>query len=197
MALRVGFAGDGGYWIVPAGVADVTVPGELTWGARLDFSSDLALGEARVRVQAVGADERGGAVREARFELVDDTPGGALVVLLEWDAQADLDLYVRGPAGPWVGPEHPLHGPDSNAGCRVDGRRREHVAWAADPPAGRYRVGVDLAGACGQRRAAWRARVLLDGAPLAAAEGVLTQADARETAAGGAPPLLALEFDVP
>lgn len=201
-ALRIGLAGEAAYWVVPVGLEDVAVEGELAWETRLDFAPSLDPGETRVRVQAVDGAERGGPVSEARFALSDPTPTGALVVALAWDAQADVDLYVTTPDGARIGADDLTasggrHDFDSNANCLIDGRRREHVVWTTDPPVGAYRVAVDLAATCGQPRVAWRVAVTLAGGVVAEAGGVLTAEDARRTVGGGATPLEALRFDVP
>jgi hypothetical protein len=102
-----------------------------------------------------------------------------MVVALTWDAQADLDLVLLGPDGQMLDARRPLgnvgEGPvdatalrdptlprlrgDSNADCRIDGRRLETVVFQ-EPPAGQtWLAYVRPHSFCGARSARARLEV--------------------------------------
>jgi hypothetical protein len=85
---------------------------------------------------------------------------------------------------------------DSNGGCIIDGRRREHVVWGMAPPSGHYLVRVDAVSLCGEAAAQWQLNVLANGVVLGAAYGQMTHADTRFSHTKGSG-VLALELDVP
>jgi hypothetical protein len=162
-------------------------------------------GKHAVEVRAVDAQGRVGKAKEFTYVVLDPTPQGALVVSLDWDADADLDLHVIMPnpmaaAMPmeptielWpkrtssrrsTGPV-PDGGPDStatidvdsNASCVIDGRRVENFVIKQAPPPGGYKVRVDTAGLCGVSSARWHVRVLRDGNLVGEAMGIATPYD--------------------
>lgn len=215
-AATLALSGDSGYWIVPAGVADVTAPTLPRFVATAAFSTRLVPGAYTLEVRAVdAAGTFGQPSRQTLTALAfapSETPAGALTVTLDWDTEADLDLHVVDPLGDEI-----FHGDpssvdpfqpgasdaspgvldlDSNADCVLDGLRREDVTWASEPPSGHYLVRVDTASLCGEPTARWRVEVTLDGAALGGAAGVALDSDTRDAHDRGAG-VLAFEFDVP
>lgn len=212
MAIHVGLAGDAGHWIVPVGLPDPAVAQELDWQARMDFARELPPGAVTLQVVAVDEAERAGPVARGELQAEDGVPTGELVVSLEWDTQADVDLLVTDPEGIQIGPkdinsyEPPPPGEppdppdawqqggildlDSNSGCVIDGIRRENAVWTQPPPSGHYVVHVALTRPCGEERASFRVTVRSVDEEIARAEGVLYAIDARF--AGG---VRALEFN--
>ena len=202
------------------GLEDASVPGELDWDTRLDFSLGLPLGDQVVQVQAMNGASHAGARADVKLLAVTGAPEGELVVALAWDAQSDVDLHVVDPAGVDVNPKNinsysappPGEPPDppgawqvggrmdfdSNAACVLDGKRRENAVWETAPPPGKYYVLVNLFDLCGQTRASYRIDVLYKGVPLGTAQGVLYESDARKQPPDGeAPGLYVTEFDLP
>jgi len=214
-ALNLALEGERGYWIVPTGVEDPSVPGELSWSAELDFGRALSPARRRLLIQAADARGRAGPVRRVNFEVAAAGAEGELVVELVWDAQADVDLIVTDPEGSTISPRNIDSQPgaqdpepdasasggrmdvDSNANCLIDGRRREAVVWAREPPAGRYTVRVDLAAPCDQSRVSYRLSVKHLGRQIATAAGALYPIDARQTHAGGGVGLIVASFELP
>lgn len=207
---------DAGYWLVVAGVPDVSAPTLPTFQATASFSSSLPAGAYTLEVRAVdGIGHFGPPFRQTLTALAAPPArqvAGALVVTLTWDSESDLDLHVVDPLGDEI-----FHGArrsqsaflpssadasngtldqDSNADCRVDGLRQEDVTWADAPPAGHYLVRVDTLSLCGRPIAHWTVRAQLDGATIGLATGTSLDTDtwgAHDRGAG----LLALGFDVP
>lgn len=209
--------GDTGWWLLPAGPPDVTVPAALSVAVTAAVARDAPLGAHTLLVAALSPQGVAGPAATAALQ-VDPRPGpsGRLVVSLSWDTAADLDLHLLTPSGVEVWARNPnswqavpggLPDPgawrdgglldlDSNAGCVLDGRDQENVVWASAPPAGHYQVRVDAPSLCGQPAARWTVAVTLEGQPLALAEGLATPASTRPPHDLGAG-LLAVEFDVP
>jgi hypothetical protein len=203
-AAAIGLGGDRGYWIVPAGLADVAAPGYPTFDVTLSFSPELPAGPRDLVVRAVDATGRFGPP-ETRTLTVTGAPAptGALVFSLRWDTEADLDLHVTAPDGSviWKGDPSPPPGAalldfDSNAGCVIDGRRQENVRWTSAPPSGHYQVRVDTFSLCAETFADWSVEARLAGKLVghAAGESVETDADLPHDRGAG---VLALELDVP
>jgi hypothetical protein len=213
-AATLAFSGDQGYWIVAAGVPDVAAPGLPSFRATAAFSTALVPGAYALEVRAADAAGHLGAPLRQTLTALSSAPSllvaGALVVSLEWDTEADLDLHVVDASGDEIfhgaprgasrsGAEQPDPGTldvDSNANCTIDGLRREHVIWRAEPPAGHYVVRVDAASLCGRASAHWRVDATLDGVVLAASTGLALDIDSAGPHDRGAG-VLALEFDVP
>jgi hypothetical protein len=171
-AATVALSGDSGYWIIVAGVPDVSAPGLPTFGASAAFSTTLAPGNYTLEVRAVDAAGQFGAPRQQTLTALARAPSqiapGTLVVNLDWDTEADLDLHVLDPAGNELfhgaprlqqasgsggassGAAPAALSADSNANCSIDGLRHEDVSWQGEPPAGHYVVRVDAASLCGQ-----------------------------------------------
>jgi hypothetical protein len=215
----VGHPDDDAHWIVPVGLPDPVVAGELDFALRFDLSRDVSTGPLELVLAAVDGAGQVGPHRAVPFEVAADEPDGELVITLHWDRDADLDLYVVDPAGVEIGPknlnsyEPPRPGEppdppdawmtggildvDSNAGCVIDGRRRESAIWRAPPPPGRYRVSVDVASTCGHPVAAFTITARRAGALIGSAAGLVYPDDARDNRASGGTALFALELDVP
>jgi len=213
----IGLRGDVGYWVVPAGVPGVSTPADPSVTATATFSTSLPLGTYTLVVRAV--DDAGNFGLPRTETLVagpsptDPPPTGALVVALTWDAESSLDLHVVDPDGDEIYWGNPSSRPpfafdqtdggsygyiddDSNAGCVIDGLRREDAIWPSAPPQGSYTVRVDTASLCGQPIAHWTVRVLLQGAQIAAAAGTAVDADTIGPHGAGAG-VLAVQFSVP
>jgi hypothetical protein len=209
-------SGDEGYWVVPAGVPDVSAPALPTFRAFAAFSGSLASGAYTLEVRAVDAAGHFGVPKRQTLTALALAPSravsGALTVTLTWDTEADLDLHVVDPANHEIYHGEPssqdlfaasapdasfgVLDVDSNADCVLDGLRQEDVIWAAEPPSGHYSVRVDTPSLCGQPDAHWTVQVTLDGAAIASARGLSLDTDtwgAHDRGAG----LLALGFDVP
>jgi hypothetical protein len=218
-AVALAIAGDSGYWIVPAGIPDVTSPGFPTFATDIAFSTRLPVGARTFLARAVdGAGHFGVAFAKPLDVTPVPRPVGRFVISLAWDDEADLDLHVVDPRGveiwkrninsyepppPGSSPEPPntphpggILDFDSNAGCVQDGRRAENVVYADKPPSGHYVVRVDTFSLCKAAGAHWRVEGFLDGASIGAAEGSSTEYDTRFSHDRGAG-VLALELDVP
>ena len=205
-AVALGFTGDLGYWIVPAGAMDVNFPDELTWSARVSFAPTLADGKRDLEVAAVDAAGRFGPRNPLTLTVQPHTvvlDGTRLVVALAWDTEADLDLHVVLPTSPviTVWSKHPTSyvppapgepvdpgaitaagalDVDSNSQCLIDGRREENVIWqgaTAAPPHGSYAVLVDTFSLCAAATAHWTVDVYRDGTPSSIAHAEGTVVD--------------------
>jgi hypothetical protein len=206
-ALALAFADDVGYWIVPAGAADLNTPDELTWSARVSLADDLAPGRRDLEISAVDASGAFGPAATLSLDVASrqlDLAGTKLAFALRWDTEADLDLHVVLPTDPptivWSGnlnsyvppaPGEPVDPAavaaggildfDSNGQCVIDGRREENVVWrgaAAMPPHGTYTVLVDTFALCAAPAAHWSVDVFVDGATPAVAHAEGTTVDA-------------------
>jgi hypothetical protein len=217
-AVALSLRGDRGYWIVVAGPPALDAPDLPTFQATLSFSFDLPIGGLTLVARAVDAAGRfGDATVVPLHSAPAPPPDGVLVVSLDWDTEADLDLHLIVPGGVevWAHNINSFEGPlpgavvdaaawmeggildfDSNAGCVIDGRRRENIVWQATPPPGTYVVRVDTASLCGAPAARWNVRVLAAGASIAAAQGISLPGDPRFSKGAGSG-VRALTFDVP
>jgi hypothetical protein len=203
-AAAIGLVGDSGYWLVPAGLPNVSAPAYPTFGVTLSFSPTLAAGAYTLVVQAAAPDGSFGAPDPSPLKVAGPAViPGALVVTLRWDTESDLDLHVVDPSGIeiWRGDEVPAGTTgyldfDSNADCVIDGRRQEDVIFPATPPSGSYRVLVDTFSLCAASDADWTVEARLDGHIVASAEGESLITDTYGTHEEGAG-VLALTFTVP
>jgi hypothetical protein len=177
VSVAFGFEGIGtGYWLVPTRGIDPTNPGEFTFAFTAEFSRSIPAGIHRVLFAAINGNEESGTQHRVEFCRLSEVPDNgnacssaiappALVVSLDWDREVDLDLQVYTPDGVLADAKHPstaadedgtgepgvgTFGLDSNAGCVIDGRRRENLVFQEPPASGTYYVYVNLFGACGQ-----------------------------------------------
>lgn len=215
-AVTLALSGDAGYWLIPAGVPDVSAPALPTFRCSASFSHSLPDPAYTLEVRAVDGEGHFGPPYRQVLTVLPVAPSrvvtGELVVSLGWDNQADLDLHVLDPLGNEI-----YHGApssvdafaastskgsagvlnfDSNADCEGDQLRQEDVVWQDEPPSGRYSVRVDSASLCGASTARWRVRATLRDVQLGATQGVSLDSDtwgAHDRGAG----VLALGFDVP
>jgi hypothetical protein len=223
--ILIGLAGDAGYWIVAAPLADSTTPDNYDFSTQISFSPLLPAGMQTLVLRGVAPDGQIGPAQELTLTVAPNVPTGALVITLEWDTQSDLDLHVvipntvdptkpieiwaRAPVGlppPQLGvpPATPDEIAaagyldfDSNAACVIDGRRQENVIFAASPPSGNYVVRVDASSLCGQADAQWQViATTADGTRLGFARWEATDADTRGSHGLGAG-RLAFNFSIP
>jgi hypothetical protein len=188
-AVLIGLRGDIGHWVVPVSTVDQTTPGDFAFSAKVTFGYDLPQAPLEVVMRATN---RAGAVGPSRVQTFGVAPSGAqgsMVISLEWDTQADLDLHVQLPSPdggirevstrkrtssvPPAPGDPPLTDDDlknvayldmdSNALCVIDGRRNENVIWPVTPEPGTYTVRVDTFSLCGEISANWVVRVFIDG----------------------------------
>lgn len=221
-AVAIGFEGDAGYWIKPAGGVNADNPPYLLFEATGAFSPRLPVGERPLIYRAIDETGHFGPPKQQLLAITGAPIENNLVISLTWNTQADLDLHVVPPNGVEVWTRHPtsFNNPgdredhtaeinaagyldaDSNAQCVIDGRRMENVIWARDfdagaqmPPAGHYIVRVDTPSLCGQPNAQWKVDVFHNGEAIAHAQGNSIDADTRGAHEAGAG-VLAVEFDL-
>jgi hypothetical protein len=215
--VAIGFAGDLGYWILPADVPDADSPTQPTFHASLSFSSSLSAKSYDLIVRAASSPDLLGLAAHVSLEVQQTLPPtGALVVSLWWDTESDLDLHVVDANGTeiWAGNinsydryattalttaranEGGLLDFDSNAACVIDGRCNENVVWSVTPPAGTYIARVDTYSLCGNSAARWSVEAFLNGLSLGKAEGESVSSSQRFTKGAGSG-LAALSFTVP
>ncbi|HZU81465.1 MAG TPA: hypothetical protein VE987_01040 [Polyangiaceae bacterium] len=201
-AVAVALSGDRGYWLQTAGVPDFSAPTSPTFHGLASFATTLAPGQYALQVRAVDASGNFGPpatqVLTASAAAPSAPPAqGQLVVTLSWDTESDLDLHVVDPLGneifhgapssaaPASGASKSLADAgspgyldfDSNAGCVIDGLRREDVIWPGPPPEGTYLVRVDTPSLCGQPIANFTVQAVLEGALVGQAAGVALDSD--------------------
>ena len=220
-AVLIGLKGDNGHWILPVQSQDQTSPGDFVFSAKASFSPAVPTGPATILYRAVSALEEIGPPREQALDIKASAAQGALVISLDWDTEADLDLRVTAPDAqgkeveiwsrnksslaraapgdpPATADEIAAAGFldfDSNSQCQIDGRLQENVIWKTKPAQtlSLYTVRVDAFSMCGEVLAHWHVRVLLDGQEVAQAAGQVGDSDTRFDHGPGAG-LLALEF---
>jgi hypothetical protein len=214
-SIAISFSHDPGYWVVPAGLPDPQLPGNLEFSARLSFSAATPPGPATVEARAIDAQGHVGPAAVFGVSLVDldPVPAGKLVFSLSWDSNADLDLHVVDPTGtevwarnistnkgggfdPNAAAKSGILDFDSNSMCILDGRRRENVIWKQQPPSGRYTVRVDTWSLCGEPEAYWHVVARLDGKVVGEASGPSRDSDASLPHGAGAG-ALALQLNIP
>ena len=186
-AVLIGLEGDVGHWVVPVQDMDPSYPGDYTFSCSVSFSPLTPAGD---RLLAFRATARDGTIGPATLQpLTMNVPQlqGALVISLDWDTQADLDLHVQLPSDGEAGvneiwsrkPSGLVAAPgttpslddgmqagyldyDSNSMCVIDGRRAENVIFPTTAPHGRYIVRVDTFSLCADTTARWRVRVFMN-----------------------------------
>jgi hypothetical protein len=200
-AVALALSDDRGYWIALAGVPATDVPDLPTFDVRLGFAHDLPSQMRTLTAQAVDGHGNFGPPATVPVTLLSAAiPVAPLVISLEWQGTADLDLHVIDPDGVeiWSGhlsgyqapPPPALPDPtaaamapqldfDSNAGCHFDGRDREDVVYKNAPAAGTYVVRVDATSLCGESFVDWKVSALAEGESLATAGGEALDGDTR------------------
>ncbi|HSN27945.1 MAG TPA: hypothetical protein VLT45_16765 [Kofleriaceae bacterium] len=223
-AAILGLDGYRGTWILPAGPPDFDSPQLASLHA--GFGVELTPGPIEMLVAA--ADAHGQIGEPARADLVAldaPMPTGQLVVSLQWQGAADLDLHVVDPDGheawsgdpnTWkkpIGPADPeawmtggILDHDGNMSCTRDGEPTEDVVWSehmgttgpVEPivPSGEYTVRVDARSMCGDASAAWGVTVTSAGEVIAAARGIATSYDATYQPHGAGAGVTALHFQL-
>lgn len=224
-AAIIGLAGAEGAWIVPAGPPDTDTPGNGSLHASFGLTDAVAPGPFTLLVASADATGRIGPAVEVTGVLTETRwPSGTLVVGLEWEGRADLDIHVIDPFGgeayagdpntweppaagePPAPPDAYLTGGilnhDGNAKCAFDGLPNEHVAWSMPAPPGDYLVRVEVRSLCGDPVAPWYVAAYTnvtfdtDGELLAAARGTGVPLDAQGPHGKGAG-TTALRFTIP
>lgn len=220
-SVLIGLQGDTGHWVLPVASMDVAAPGDFTFSGQIALSQSTPLGPATLLLRAVSQKGEIGPVYKQAWKITEIAVSGGLVISLDWDTEADLDLRVTAPnaAGKEVeiwsrktstvikpAPGEPALTEadlatvgrldmDSNSQCLIDGRRQENVYWPTKPaPANQlYTVRVDAFSLCGEAFAHWRVRVLLDDQEVLSASGQMGDSDTRFDHGPGAG-LQALQF---
>jgi hypothetical protein len=181
-AVLLGFEGDSAHWLVPVGIPDFEIMGNFTFSASVSYSPDLPLGPRELRFRAIDAQGNLGPVQSIKLAVSFTEPLGNLVVQLNWDTEADLDLHLRiigtdpnaKPIDVWnraplalpPAPNGGTYSPtdikaagrlqaDSNAQCIIDGARHEEVVFPMAVPPGTYEVRVDTFSLCAEYTARW------------------------------------------
>lgn len=168
-----------GYWIRPVGAPSPAENNELTFSLLLDFSTELAPGRYDLRIAAIGEDGRRGESRRLGLCVAPPWPDNSnacdpslrpplVVVSLEWNSDANIDLVVVSPDGRVAGGRIATTAPlpsdtaptavpanigridvDAGADCRRDSLRRENLVFRERPARGTYRIYARLTSPCG------------------------------------------------
>lgn len=223
-AVLIGLDGDSGHWLVPTGVEDLDIPGNYVFQTRLSFSPQTPLGPQTLLFRAVDGSAQVGPAQRLGLMVDSTRPQGALVVTLEWDTEADLDLKLAVPNPDLPGktfdvwakqptalpPRQASDMPptdeeiaaagqldfDSNAQCVIDGRRQEDVVYPNAPTTGTYEVRVDTVSLCAEATARWHAIAQAGDQILGEAYGQSTASDTRGSH-GPRSGTLAFSFSIP
>ena len=187
-ALLIGLQGDVGHWVVQVQDPDPSYPGDYTFSCSASFSSLTPAGALKLVFRATTRDGKVGPTYSQDLTMTAPQIQGALVISLDWDTEADLDLHVqlpsdgdggvneiwsRKPSGLQTTPgttatvddgkQAGYLDYDSNSMCVIDGRRSENVIFPTTAPSGRYVVRVDTFSLCSEVTARWRLRVFANG----------------------------------
>jgi len=221
-AVLLGLQGDTGHWVIPVQDFDQNTLGNYTFSCSASFSPNTPTADGGMLWLVARATDKNGTVGPANrtsMTMLAPHPDGALVISLDWDTQADLDLHVvlptegdagvneiwsRKPSGLPTGTigamddaavESGYLDVDSNSQCVIDGRRAENVIFPTTAPGGHYVVRVDTFSLCGEVAARWRLQVFTNSSatPLVA-YGQSTDTDTRFPHGQGAG-VQALVFD--
>jgi hypothetical protein len=208
-ALLMRFADLGtGYWSVPVGAPDPQMAGDLAWSCTVDFAWDLPLGTHNLDFVAMDMNGVPGPTNPIPYTILPRIPpGNKLVISLQWDSTADLDLHVLTPGGVDLSAKNPTTEPDggappppdsgnidrdSNANCVQDGFRQEDAIWMGTPPPGAYLISVDMFSACGAPSADFVVTVTQSDKVTHTIPGRLLDTDAD----GGGPGLFVLQLNL-
>jgi hypothetical protein len=215
-SVLIGLEGDNAHWLIPVGVPDFEIMGNFTFSASVSYSPDLPTGPRALRVRAVDVAGGLGPIQSLGLTFGITPPMGALVVQLDWDTEADLDLHLRiigtAPGAPPldVWNKAPLALPqksssdppytraeiaaagrlqfDSNSQCVVDGQRHEEVVFPMAVPPGAYEARVDTFSLCAESTARWHVAAFTNpmGAPTLIQEAFGQSTDRDALASHGA-----------
>ncbi len=182
-AIGVRIDGHGfGYWLVPSGARDAQSPNSLAYSFNANLQDTLPPGRHTLQLVGFDRDGRAGPVSESTICVQSLRPDNgnacfpqiappALVLSLEWDSAADLDITVVFPTGEVVtagrpgvlNPDDSTAPPiarlvaDSNNDCRQDSRQREDVVFDELPPPGTYSIHASLYRNCGSTSVSYSA----------------------------------------
>jgi hypothetical protein len=221
-AVMIGLQGDVGYWVMPVQQPDTITLGDYTFSCSASFSSETPTADSGGISLVVRAVDKSGSAGPAKLQpmtIKSTHPDGVLVISLDWDTQADLDLHVvlpsdgdagvneiwsRKPSGLPSGTANATYEDgraagyldfDSNSQCVLDGRRVENVIFPTAAPSGHFVVRVDTFSLCAEETARWRVRVFAqDSSTPLVAYGQSIQTDTRFRHGQGAG-VQALTFD--
>jgi hypothetical protein len=187
-----------GYWSVPVGSPDPQVMSwtclgqkvstAITWSATLDFSWSIPSGSHDMLFSTMDESGNVGPTLTNTYLVQPTLPTGKVVVSLQWDSSADLDLHLGTPEGIDLSPKQlstsvdggPADGiidRDSNANCVQDGFRQEDAVFANKPTPGDYLIRVNMFSACGAPSADLVVTVRVDGAVTLTFPGRLLSTD--------------------
>jgi hypothetical protein len=101
-SVLIGLADDAGHWIVPAPLRDISVVDaeQYTFSTRMSLSPETPNGTEMLLVRGVDADGNVGPSDMHALTIASPAPPGAMVITLEWDTNADLDLHAVVPVDP-------------------------------------------------------------------------------------------------
>lgn len=202
IAFRLNDVGNG-YWIVPVGAEDPSTEHELSWELTCDFGGKVPAGKHAMQFAAAREDGAFGEISEIPIVVQSRIPGGKVVLTLEWDTDADLDLHlISVQTGKQLDPKHPSTATssdagvdpaqpnigvldrDSNAACVLDNYRQEDIVWKDGFVPGQYIINVNMFAACGAGGTNFKVTLRVDGEERLVRVGRLLDIDAN----GGAGP---------
>jgi hypothetical protein len=228
-AVLIGLDGDSGHWVAPTGTPDSETLGVFDFQTSFSISPLLSLDPADRMILLRAVDDQGNIGPPLslgiKVRALSAAGGQPLVVTVQWDTEADLDLKLRVPnandpntpidvwtkhrvALPPLGNSDPPYTDDqvkdvgqldydSNANCVIDGLRQENIVFPVAPPSGQYEVRVDATSLCGQVTARWHAYAVANGTDvLGEAYGQMGDIDTQGSH-GPATGTLAFTFTVP
>jgi hypothetical protein len=228
-AVLIGLDGDSGHWVAPTGIPDSETIGAFDFQTTFSVSPLLPLDPPSRSLLFRAVDAQGNIGPPLSLGIKVQALGAAggqpLVVTVQWDTEADLDLKLRAPntadpstpidvwtkhrvALPPLGNADPPYTDDqvkvagqldydSNANCVLDGLRQENIVFPVAPPSGQYEVRVDATSLCGQATARWHAFAVANGTDvLGEAYGQMVDIDTQRSH-GPATGTLAFTFTVP
>ncbi len=154
----VGVAGQDGFW-------EVSIPGtisaarpSLSPGQPLQVTLVLRMGQTLPSNSfqlkyAVATSGGAQGVQVTQAVTATTVTTGEVQVSVSWDAASDVDLHVVEPSGEEIYFGNPVSATngrldlDSNAGCSIDNKNNENIAWSS-APTGTYIVRVDYWSSC-------------------------------------------------
>jgi hypothetical protein len=103
VSVLLGLAGDSGHWIVPAPLLDVASSPDnplYTFSTRMSLSPETPTGMETLLVRGVDSAGNVGPSQQSVLTVAAPVVPGAMVITLEWDTNADLDLHAVVPVDP-------------------------------------------------------------------------------------------------